>query len=1150
MTLQDAAAFASTNRQLRELARMEDPAEEVLCEEILGPGGGYLVGTGLSDQSVFVLKLLSRALFQYTPINAHLVGELIDPFHAALAVSDLTLRAAGLSRGMRREGVPAEPVDVPTDAARLLEAAQISLEANPELARLLQPLVQRAGDAVSPDLSPSRPFVIDDEALTVAYPFEIAAALRHFVAGEIIRAGVQREFALRFTLVTAALLDASMRRLGMTQLGPPEDYLPMEPREVELTGSEALYRFDDNKVAHTMLIVDDLAGYDPAGKLFQFWRTGDLEKAAHERARQVQEHLLQNPVIDVVHTVFVVAPLDRAMRFAVPSSLEALFMPLYDLETFAQASPNDPLALWKLSRAMAELSAAGRLVSFSPLDVHQFLHESNYDLPALDQPTLIVARPGGGGMLREEHGRRLDVHPAPHPSGAGVEVERWLPHAPRVPIYLPRESPWTEFECLVEGDGVFVWIVGPDSEAGQAIGHAIAYWLWQILPDIASHLASLVDASGTLLVRFDLEPAERWHNNSTLLAREPDDRSGPFARVRTSKEGIKTLVFSGTARSELYSADNAGERELLRHVLQHLFGDSLNVDEIVERRASPGYKKQLIFSHGPDPRLSMRGLPSTFRGIQAYDRARAQSTVSRQLLKKRKLRPGVVAADEAHDLIHDYVRLAFEALQVRIAAFASDELLERLILHNERVVQEQAHLRTGGLTNSLAYGALDESFAERSVTQSRVAEAGIATRFLIELAASSPSEGSTRVGLADLDELLALASELTQAGRIGDALYYGLGEPEVRLVNGRLVTSPGKAVAASLAAFQAELFESELATGEAPLNELVWEPPAELVEVPDELEEAFSEEVGIPLSEIGLFLSTLLDYGIETEDGVVNSSVNSIHALLRDAGFTDDVQIDLALDRFSLAPRVDFLAPPTPAGLGDVYPWRTNRSLSFLRRPLVRRGDRVLYGVRHLYNAQSYFARQLEDGRFPAQGKKLRALQGKYGHLVGRSFEDAVAELFEQHGYLHRVRIRRLQGRPLTADGHDLGDIDVLVADEQSQRLIAIDAKSLGPALNTDDVLRQSEQLLGAKRSAATRAAARAEWLAENRDAAAAEFGEPAISSWAVQALVVTDRVLPAAHLVESPVPVLSYGLLKSQLVNRCLLGGSNLGLGSRRRLL
>jgi hypothetical protein len=288
--------------------------------------------------------------------------------------------------------------------------------------------------------------------------------------------------------------------------------------------------------------------------------------------------------------------------------------------------------------------------------------------------------------------------------------------------------------------------------------------------------------------------------------------------------------------------------------------------------------------------------------------------------------------------------------------------------------------------------------------------------------------------------------------------------------------------------------------------------------------------LGLGLVQLGRFFGTLIDYGIETAAGIVIADHRLLIDLLRGVDDEwDEEMIVSALDRFCLQARPDFLDPPQPHGRADVYPWRANRSLSLVRRPLVRRGDEIAYGIRHLFNSQMHLAGLIETGRFPARTEALRRLLGRHGDRLGRRFEQAVRALFSKHGYDSRLRVKSVEGRLLTADGSDLGDIDILVADPANQRLVVVDAKGLGVALNADDIVRQSAHL----RRTVGRVEGRADWLRGNLDAAAAEFADPRIVAWNVEALIVSDRVLPAAHFAHAEVPILSYGLLKQQLTQR-----------------
>ena len=236
------------------------------------------------------------------------------------------------------------------------------------------------------------------------------------------------------------------------------------------------------------------------------------------------------------------------------------------------------------------------------------------------------------------------------------------------------------------------------------------------------------------------------------------------------------------------------------------------------------------------------------------------------------------------------------------------------------------------------------------------------------------------------------------------------------------------------------------------------------------------------------------------------------------------------VDRFALAPREAIDRPPLPFKPRDTYPWRMNRPLSYLRRPLIVRGDEVVFGVKHLYSAQMHLVRQIEDGRYPALSAGLRRYQGAVGAAVGRAFEDAVAALYSSHGYRALVRVKRLADAAIVDEkGDALGDIDVLVADPQQRRLIAVEAKALGVAMNFDEVADEMAAIFGTDSAVVSKHLERCAWLEKNRNAAAAEIGVD-VENWHVVPLIVTDRPLISPYLAAGPIPVISYNDLRTEL--------------------
>lgn len=61
-----------------------------------------------------------------------------------------------------------------------------------------------------------------------------------------------------------------------------------------------------------------------------------------------------------------------------------------------------------------------------------------------------------------------------------------------------------------------------------------------------------------------------------------------------------------------------------------------------------------------------------------------------------------------------------------------------------------------------------------------------------------------------------------------------------------------------------------------------------------------------------------------------------VDAMRQELGWTN-AKVEHAQQQLTLRPRSDFVGVEAPFGKEDVYPWRFNRALSYLRRPLVLR---------------------------------------------------------------------------------------------------------------------------------------------------------------------------------------------------------------------
>jgi hypothetical protein len=106
----------------------------------------------------------------------------------------------------------------------------------------------------------------------------------------------------------------------------------------------------------------------------------------------------------------------------------------------------------------------------------------------------------------------------------------------------------------------------------------------------------------------------------------------------------------------------------------------------------------------------------------------------------------------------------------------------------------------------------------------------------------------------------------------------------------------------------------------------------------EDIDRAAEAELGLTITELMEFLAEGINAGSRRPGSAKISPHADFVAEMASGLNWDTSKIDRAFELLSLRPRGPFLTPPPPFRAADVYPWRFNRALSYLRRPfLVRR---------------------------------------------------------------------------------------------------------------------------------------------------------------------------------------------------------------------
>jgi hypothetical protein len=1163
----DGAVVAWVNRPV--FGGIGDPFNNVFTDEFLFHYGSFVVFPGLREEALFIVRMLGRAIL-------HSRGDLPTAFFqraqdlaaGTLMISDAVARKARLGRGTDPEPQPNNYAVAAVPLAQLKEtvsftAAELARWLNPLPVESLQPLMREvpAGYDVSvPPVTPlHRPIVRGADRFVVAAPHILLPALVHALL-ELAREHDQLAVvADRFHDAVYGSVLLSARYFGWDEI---DGGLPALG---DLRAHESVFVFDHDKLAHVVVLTDDLATFD--GDPFTGWNAQELAPAVEARLDEVRDHLLALPQQpDQVLQLVVIQGLDRPQVFALEDASDhapRLVLTAADFETLALLEGGRRLLMWKYARARQRFLERTQAVGGGELDLFHLYRENDDSFYLSDDalPDVGFVLPEGIGELRREVQRTRDLHGMQYINGALVEV--MLTQQQReIPIYMPMPPPPGERRALlVEGYELPLWIFGPAAMPDVRYGpryaqliETLAYWMWRFTPSLAEVGERIAARCHQLQIEVEVVPDELWFAGPGELAGASVDDA--IEIVADSPCRLSVRLRPGFLRL-VDREDNEGERELMRHVVRGLCdvevqgrsdGDEerlLDDDAVtaaVEEHAPLGPRKVIVLiDTTADPTLDNRGLPGA-RLVQGHDEAEAMDALGDYLIDELGWPVGPIAAERRTEALNAAVAFHLRGLDEIVATLSPEGLVESLVRENEALTVDFNRMRFEIPTKDACYGDVGDIHEQLAERLPKASTANLANRFLIEYVAARPPSGTRPMSQARYDQLLGIAAQLHNRGYLSDLIYFGLEDPPLSILRSRrLGVGRDTRFWRGRGAYLQQFARGEVARSADRFPRL-WrrEEQAEPPDVSD-YDDALEHELGLTLTEMGAFFGALIGAGYERDtEPKVALVAELIDELEADLGWAR-ARIDRAFDLLALRPRAQFAPPGEPFRLEDVYPWRFNRALSYVRRPLIVRpsanGDEVVWGVRHCYAAHQYFGRLVIDGYMKAESPRMRALIGRLRDEDGRQFNKSITALFErQDGLIVRPQVKkvgheRIERRP----GEELGDIDVLVADPTARKLRAVEAKDLAVARTPAELaneLAQTFQSHEGRPAAIDRHIERVEWLREHLADVLAWLGLPDEDpgAWSLEGLLVLDIELMSPYLIDPPLPVMTYRELRAEL--------------------
>jgi hypothetical protein len=1162
-----------------DIASAEDPLNNPFTEAFGFVGGSYTVFPGIADETSYVLRHLAKAIFLRAPLaESAFARRAQDLVLAMLVLSHALAERTGLTRNIAPGSSPERAVFIPREERlkRLKSAVTWSrAELNGLLAsynisiNVLDPLIAQAGDRTYADYVVGegpllgRPIVEVNKRFIVALPGRLLAAARHALINLAITSGARETLAETYHTAVLGNVRESLRYLAQHMLPG----LPLEPLQ-QPGMSELLLTCDTDMLVYVLLITDTWLDYDLHNS-HSDWPFEYFPDLLRQRLAEVEQAVFEVQPPNAFAKLVLVQNGGRFYHFGLqlPADRDQtilMIMTAADLETIALLEGGDPLALWKYGRAAQQARSHGQIFATSELDEFDLYRSHQYSYYTSDDtnPNLLSIMPGGAGELRLEVLGQRDWHSVPsYRSGYMTEVTTLYGTAD-APIYIERHhlsnpgSP-RRATVLVEGAPLLLWIVGPHYEdATQHALHShyaqfaetIGYWLWQCTPSLEPSLAVLAADHSILQIILDLPPDPSWEE---LL-----DESGVIPTIDEAVQvvshrpsGILYVTFRPLINALLRSADNAGERAFL-HVLlrgmrlllpdhvQSLLSDDV-IARVIDNHAPLGIKKKLLILDSRFARdIDDRGLPAD-RLVHHADQAEVLDAIGNYLRKIDRLTQGPIPDLERTNVLRQVVGFLYNELKTIAASLSSDGLLEWLIAHHEATVQATAFRRLTMPTQLACFGSTPEAIKRLMKVIPRQTTTAIASRFVIEYIAARPPQGQQPISLRVYDRLLALAAEIVNRGFESDLIHHQLADLKLSALGSGRLGIDRDAYEQAWKAFQPIFATGEVSRATGAFSRY-WPNAVEAGEQPQfviRLDAAAQEEFGYSLTDILRVLEEAMDLADDDRmDGAVALlSLDEMTLTLAQRLEWTDAKVRQIIELLALGPRDDFLRPSAPHRGEDVYPWRFNRALSYLRRPFVLRERNgvieVLWGKRHTYTAWGNLINLCLDGRLRANSSAMRQLMGELHHQRGEEFNDTVADILTQQLQLE-VRRRVKKVGHLRGPHGPPGDIDVLAFNPQQRRLYVIECKDLAVARTPHELANEVANLFQGqqgKKAIVELHQRRVDWVRTHFTDVLAWLGYETAEGWVVVPLIIVDQELMGAYLQASPIPIVSLAELKSE---------------------
>ena len=554
--------------------------------------------------------------------------------------------------------------------------------------------------------------------------------------------------------------------------------------------------------------------------------------------------------------------------------------------------------------------------------------------------------------------------------------------------------------------------------------------------------------------------------------------------IRVEKRGRHyNLVWTPKAYSQMSCKTNAKEKELCQMLLDILNNNAYEpvaYEDRLDKLFDNPMRRKIFSLDFQDKPYYKPILFTADRIVREEDEDYLLDIIGKSILQSSKWTYGVIPDEKRTMIANEVVGMLYKMLQEEIEVLSSHHLVEAIYSDLEEVLYKLMLAEKTYAYELSCYPEKEEQYITEYNNLNRVS---LALKFMMEYVAAKPPKGEVTLGIGKYEYILAICSLIIEWAYKNDLFHYNIFNTPVEILKSDRIGMK-----------QDEFYTIYQYGDKYRREQLYYKSSSDFhkkytinhEDYSDSLDIAFQAEYGYSFTQFCRLIMGMIEYGKEREEQEVYIAPKEklIEYIVQiDEKLSNEIAIAIIKD-ISLTERDDFLKVPSGFRKEDVYPWRFNRAYSFNRRPVIIRNDMIIWGNRQLYHMLMYVTDLIYEGKISTKNDKMCTLIGRISDDRGRKFNKLISDILsDMEVFVIDSNVDRINKKPVAdKNGNTLGDIDVLIIDNEMHHIYVAEVKDFNFSRNPYEIQLEYQKMFvdGKKKCYATKHARRVDWVKEH----------------------------------------------------------------------